>query len=115
MEEIKQVTDSTEKEKAWEDLGRPEEPTHQYAFAIVVHEDGAVSTEVFSDKVKRKATTFDIYQACKEIVSDIESLLLADRVTKSVVAALQNLTPTDDSKERLRSALSERGIDTSKA
>lgn len=108
------VTDPVEKEKAWEDLGRPE-PTFQYAFNIVVHEDGAVSTEVIGgDRVRRRATTFDIYQACREIVGDIESLLLADRVTKSVLAAL-SANPSDETKERLRSALSERGIDTSKA
>lgn len=114
MEDIKPVTDPVEKEQAWEDLGRPE-PKFQYAFNIVVHEDGAVSTEVIGgDKVRRRATTFDIYQACKEIVADIESLLLADRVTKSVVAAL-TMTQSDETKERLRSALTERGIDTSKA
>jgi len=111
---MEQVTDPIEKEKAWEDLGRPE-PTFQYAFTIVVHDDGAVSTEVIGGpSVRRKATTFDIYQSCKEIVADIESLLLADRVTKSVVAAL-SMTANDETKERLRSALSERGIDTSKA
>ena len=115
MSEFEHVTDPIEREKAWEDLGKPEEPKAQYAFAVIVHDDGAVSTEVFADKVRRKATTFDIYQACREIVADIESLLLADRVTKSVVAALQNLNPSDDVKERLRSALSERGIDTPKA
>lgn len=109
------VNDPIEKEKAWQDLGRPEEPKFQYAFTIVVHEDGAVATEVISsDKVRRKATTFDIYQSCREIVGDIESLLLADRVTKSVLAAL-SMTQSDETKERLRSALSERGIDTSKA
>lgn len=112
---MESVNDPIEKEKAWQDLGRPEEPTFQYAFTIVVHEDGAVATEVISsDKVRRKATTFDIYQSCREIVGDIESLLLADRVTKSVLAAL-SMTQSDETKERLRSALSERGIDTSKA
>jgi hypothetical protein len=108
------VTDPVEKEKAWEDLGRPD-PDFQYAFTIVVHEDGAVSTEVIGgDKVRRRATTFDIYQACREIVGDIESLLLADRVTKSVLTAL-SMNQSDETRERLRSALSERGIDTSKA
>jgi hypothetical protein len=108
------VTDPVEKEKAWEDLGRPE-PTFQYAFSIVVHEDGAVSTEVIGGaQVRRKATTFDIYHSCREIVEDIESLLLTDRITKSVLSAL-SANPADETKERLRSALSERGIDTSKA
>ena len=114
MADIDPVTDPIEREKAWEDLGKPE-PKFQYAFTIVVHDDGAVSTEIIGgDKVRRRATTFDIFQACREIVGDIESLLLADRVTKSVMAAL-SMTATDEHKERLRSALSERGIDTSKA
>lgn len=111
---MEHVNDPVEKEKAWEDLGRPE-PKFQYAFNVVVHEDGAVSTEVIGGvQVKRKATTFDIYHSCREIVEDIESLLLTDRITKSVLAAL-SANPTDEAKERLRSALSERGIDTSKA
>jgi hypothetical protein len=99
-----------EKEEFWQDLGRPK---YLFAFTLIAHEEGGVTTVSSSDGVSRKATTLDIYQACKEIVSDIESLMLADRVTKSVVAALSQ-TPDDQAKEKLRSALSERGIDTSK-
>jgi hypothetical protein len=101
--------DEKEKEEFWQDLGRPE---YQFAFTIIAHEDGGVTTVTSTEGVKRKATTYDIFQACKEIVNDIESLMLADRVTKSVVAALTQ-DPTDQVKEKLRSALSERGIDTS--
>ena len=100
-----------EKEEFWQDLGRPE---YNFAFTIIAHEEGGVTTITSTEGVKRKATTFDIYQACKEIVSDIESLMLTDRITKSVVAALSQ-TPDDQGKEKLRSALSERGIDTSKS
>jgi hypothetical protein len=100
-----------EKEEFWQDIGRPQ---YQFAFTIIAHEEGGVTTVTSTEGVSRKATTFDIYQACKEIVSDIESLMLADRVTKSVVAALTQ-TPEDQTKEKLRSALSERGIDTSKS
>lgn len=101
--------DEKEKEEFWQDLGRPE---YQFAFTIIAHEDGGVTTVTSTEGVKRKATTYDIFQACKEIVNDIESLMLADRVTKSVVAALTQ-DPNDQLKEKLRSALSERGIDTS--
>jgi len=111
---MEHINDPVEKEKAWEDLGRPE-PRFQYAFTVVVHEDGAVSTEaVEGDRVQRKASTFDVFHSCREIVEDIESLLLTDRITKSVLMAL-SATPADEAKEKLRSALSERGIDTSKA
>jgi hypothetical protein len=98
-----------EKEEFWQDIGRPE---YQFAFTIIAHEDGGVTTVTSTEGVKRRATTYDIFQACKEIVNDIESLMLADRVTKSVVAALTQ-DPNDQVKEKLRSALSERGIDTS--
>ena len=101
--------DEKEKEEFWQDIGRP---TYQFAFTIIAHEDGGVATVASTEGVKRKATTYDIYQACKEIVNDIESLMLVDRVTKSVVAALTQ-DPNDQIKEKLRSALSERGIDTS--
>jgi hypothetical protein len=104
--------DEKEKEEFWEDLGRPEK--YQFAFTIIAHEEGGVTTVTSTEGVSRKATTFDIYQACKEIVNDIESLMLADRVTKSVVAALTQ-GPNEQVKEKLRSALSERGIDTSNA
>ncbi len=101
--------DEKEKEEFWQDIGRPE---YQFAFTIIAHEDGGVTTVTSTEGVKRRATTYDIFQACKEIVNDIESLMLADRVTKSVVAALTQ-DPNDQVKEKLRSALSERGIDTS--
>ena len=116
---MEQVTDPTEKEKAWEDLGRPEESPKpiQYAYTVFVDKDGSIHTQVSepSDKVVRKANTFDIYSTCKDLVSDIESQLLADRVAKTVIAYLQ---PTDSAKElreRLLSALSDRGIETPNA
>jgi hypothetical protein len=111
---MEHIDDPVEKEKAWEDLGRPE-PKFQYAFTVLVHEDGSVSTEaVGGDRVQRKASTFDVFHSCREIVEDIESLLLTDRITKSVLMAL-SANPANEAKEKLRSALSERGIDTSKA
>jgi len=116
MDEIKSVTDPIEKEKAWEDLGRPD-PRIQYAYTVIVDRDGSIHTQVSepTDNVARKANTFDIYSTCKDLVSDIESQLLADRVARAVVASLQ---PTDGAKElreRLISALSDRGIETPNA
>lgn len=116
---MEQINDPIEVEKAWEDLGRPEEPRKpvQYAYTVIVDSEGAIHTQVSepSDKVDRKANTFDIYSTCQDLVSDIESQLLADRVAKTVIAYLQ---PTDGAKElreRLLSALSDRGIETPNA
>ncbi len=107
------IIDPIEAEKAWQDLGRPE-PKVQYSYTVIVDIEGAIHTQILepSDKVIRRANTFDIYSTCKDLVSDIESQLLADRVARAVVASLQ---PTDSAKElreRLMSALSDRGIET---
>jgi precorrin-4 methylase len=121
MDEIKQVTDPVETEKAWEDLGRPDSqvPSATYRFTITSLTDGSLRTSVEPadeiNRLSRTASTFDIYQSCKEISQDIESMMLADRVARAVVA---NIQPTDTSKElreRLLSALSDRGIETPKA
>lgn len=113
MEDIKNVTEPMEKEKAWEDLGRPE-PTIQYSYTVIVDRDGAIHTQVSepSDKVSRRANTFDIYSTCKDLVSDIESQLLADRVARAVVSSLQPADSAKELRERLMSALSDRGIET---
>jgi hypothetical protein len=89
----------------------------QAAYTVGIRVDGTVFTEVVepSDFVQRKATTFDIYQTSRELVSDIESQLLADRVARSVVASLQPKDNVAEFKEKLINALSDRGIDTPQA
>lgn len=111
------VTDPIEKEKSWEDLGRPEDPKIEFAYTVVVGTDGSVNTQVAepSETVVRRANSFDIYTTCKDIAHDIDSQILADRVARTV---LDNLRPQDSAKElreRLMSALSDRGIDTPKS
>jgi hypothetical protein len=73
-----------------------------------------VFTEVLepSEVIQRRATTFDIYQTSRELVSDIESQLLADRVARTVLANLQPKDNVAEFKEKLINALSDRGIDT---
>lgn len=110
------VIDPVEKEKAWEDLGRPEEPKIAFAYTVIVGMDGSLNTQIAepSDTISRKANSFDIYTTCKDIAHDIDSQILADRVSKTVLA---NLRPQDSAKElreKLISALSDRGIDTPK-
>jgi len=116
---MEQINDPIEVEKAWEDLGRPEESRKsiQYAYTVIVDSDGSIHTQVSepSDKIDRRANTFDIYSTCKDLVSDIESQLLADRVARAVVASLQPADGARELRERLISALSDRGIETPNA
>jgi hypothetical protein len=89
----------------------------QAAYTVGVRLDGTVFTEVLepSEVIQRKATTFDIYQTSRELVSDIESQLLADRVARTVLASLQPKDNVAEFKEKLINALSDRGIDTPQA
>lgn len=84
--------------------------TAQAAYLVIIEENGSVTTEVVKDreKTQRDATTFDIYQTSKELVSDIDSHLLADRVAQRVLAAMQPVDQTRELKERLINALTER-------
>jgi len=95
---MEQINDPVEKEKAWEDLGRPEESKVAFAYTVIVGLDGSVTTQVAepSDAVSRKANSFDIYTTCKDIAHDIDSQILADRVSRTVLA---NLRPQDSAKE----------------
>lgn len=103
-----------EKEEFWQDLGRPEERINQCAFTVIVDAYGRIQTEAIdaSATVSRKATTYDIYQSCKEIVSDVESHLLADRVAKLVLDKLQPKTAAEEIKEKIINALNDRKQDT---
>ena len=90
-----------------------------FSYTVTVDEEGKINTKVEEadeiNRLGRTATTFDIYQTSKELVSDIESLMLADRVAKTVIAALQPQDATKELRDKLISALSDRGIETPKA
>lgn len=87
-----------------------EEQKIQAGFSVVINEDGTLSTHVFpaSDTVTRQATTYDIFGCCKELVEDIESQLLADRISKAVVAKLMPPTTEEMAKVRIAEALANR-------
>lgn len=84
----------------------------QAAYIVNINDDNTITTAIIEEGVDRKATTFDIYQTSKELVSDIEGQLLADRIARTVVAYLQPKNAADEIKEKIISALSDRGIDT---
>jgi hypothetical protein len=87
-----------------------EEQKIQAGFSVVINEDGTLSTHVFpaSDTVARQATTYDIYGCSKELVSDIESQLMADRISKAVLAKLMPPTSEEVAKVRIAEALANR-------
>jgi hypothetical protein len=87
------------------------------AFTVGIRLDGSIFTELLepNEIITQKATTFDIYQSCKEIVSDIDSQLLSERVARTVLANLQPKDSAAELKEKLLNALSDRGIDTPQA
>jgi hypothetical protein len=83
-----------------------------FRYVVIVDDEGRISTQVEEadeiNKLQRTATTFDIYQTSKELVSDIESHLLADRVAKIVVDKLQPKSAAEEIKEKIISALNDR-------
>lgn len=82
----------------------------QAAYIVTINDDGSISTEsVGTDKgVARKATTFDIYQTSKELVSEIENQMLADRVARRVVDALKPKDESAETRAKIIDALNER-------
>lgn len=92
-----------------------EAPKIQAAYSVVIKADGTLETIPVTEGVMRTATTYDIYQTSKQLVSEIDDFLLADRVAKAVVDALQPVSPSEQQRAKIAEALSERGIDPTKA
>ena len=82
----------------------------QAAYIVTINDDGSLSTEAVDiDKgVARKATTYDIYQTSKELATEIETQMLADRVARRVVAALQPSDPSAETRAKIIEALNDR-------
>lgn len=83
-----------------------------FRYTVTVDIEGRISTQVEEadeiNKLGRTATTFDIYQTSKELVSDIESHLLADRISRIVVEKLQPKNAAEEIKEKIINALNDR-------
>ena len=92
-----------------------ETPQIQAAYSVIIKADGTLETLPVTENVTRTATTYDIYQTSKQLVSEIDDFLLADRVAKAVVNALQPVPPSEQQRAKISEALSERGIDPTKA
>ena len=92
-----------------------ETPQIQAAYSVVIKADGTLETIPVTEGVGRIASTYDIYQTSKQLVSEIDDFLLAERVAKAVVDALQPVNPSEQQRAKIAEALSERGIDPTKA
>jgi hypothetical protein len=84
-----------------------------FYFIIEVQEDGTIQThkEMPEDGLEpiRVPNTFDIYKVCREISSDIESQLLADRVIGGVLNVLNQREQTVS--DKVAEALKARGVE----
>lgn len=87
----------------------------QASYVVSINHDGSITTQAVTVGVARKATTYDIYQTSKQLASEIEELLLADRIAKNIIAAMQPANPSEEQRKKISEALSERGIDPSQA
>ena len=84
------------------------------AYVVVLNADGSLNTTsvkpgnpVFFD-VERAATTYDIFSTSKEIATEIESQIMADRIAKTVLSQLMPKDPDAEAKARLAQALADR-------
>jgi hypothetical protein len=84
----------------------------QAKYVVTIQDDGSITTEPteVTEGITRQATTFDIYQTSKELVSEIEQRLLADRVAGAVARLLQPVDASAEIKSKIIDALSDRGI-----
>jgi len=84
----------------------------EFYFVVAVEKDGTIQT--YRDlpeglEAERPFNTLDIFKVSKEIVSDIESQLLADRVISGVLTVLNNREQTVS--EKVSNALQARGVE----
>lgn len=84
------------------------------AYVVVINEDGTLSSTlvkpgnpVFFD-VTRATTTYDVFSSSKELANEIESQVMADRISKAVLARLMPVDPEAEAKARIAQALADR-------
>lgn len=84
-------------------------------YTVVLELDGTISTHALpaDEQFQRQATTVDIYNSSKDLASNVESFILAERVANMVLSALQPPAPSAEMAEKIKEALNDRGIETS--
>ncbi len=90
-------------------------PAVDAAFVVVVNTDGTFLTvplspgsEVIPNPINRLAVTYDVYNACREIASDIESTLMAQKIASNMVSLLKPDDSDMEMKRRMAEKLKER-------
>jgi len=112
-EETTPVEETTATEEVQTTL-TPDVVTVHAAYIVVINRDGSLSTTVVQPAgikpitVERVASVYDVLQASKEVVADIEGQLLADRVAKRVINALTPADEDAEAKARIAQALADR-------
>jgi hypothetical protein len=80
-------------------------------FLVLVNDNGTVNTTFdIPEKIEavRQATNFDVYQTCKQIATEVDNQLLAEKVATYVAATLMPQEPLTS--DKVKEALKERGI-----
>jgi len=92
----------------------PQPVTVHSAYVVVINEDGTLSTTlvkpgspIFFD-VAKATTTYDVLTTSKELTYEIESQVMADRISKAVIARLTPADPDAEAKARIAQALADR-------
>ena len=83
-------------------------------YTVLLELDGPITTHALppDEQIERLATTMDIYATSKELATNVETFLLADRVAQAVVQALQPVDSAAELKAKVLNALNDRGIET---
>ena len=91
------------------------QPTKVHAaYIVVINEDGSLNTTLVKPnapilfEVERATTTYDVFSSSKEIATEIEGQLMADRIARSVISQIMPKDPEAEAKARIASALAER-------
>ena len=88
-----------------------------FQYVVTVNDDGTIKTQGIDAQegvIARKPNAYDIYVTSKELSSNIDSQMLADRVAKIVLEQLNPMDHSAEIKQKLIEALSDRGIETDK-
>ena len=92
----------------------PKPVTIHSAYVVVINEEGTLSTTlvkpgspVFFEVVKA-TTTYDVLTTSKELATESESQIMADRISKAVIARLTPADPEAEAKARIAEALANR-------
>lgn len=83
-----------------------------YSYTVTRHQDGSTTTvsEPVSNMTERQATTFDIYTSSRELYEDIETKMMVEQISTSVVARLNPESEDSSRKRRLEGALISRKL-----